>query len=207
MKGPPCLFILMTPPLSIGIDVNSPVKPVRQLFGTVFAIIILLVTAFMVFFHFCCLVNEKKMMTVFIQSIACTAASFYLYFFSRMLLCPEFISGSPDFKTFLAPLANLLMNFIRIFCVIRWQNIPLTIYNPQSDILTEIVLFLFVLLAYGQRDDMKSCCLCFKPWVIPTKTTALIEENDCQYPTVPFTYPGYNDNDKQVIYTSTATVL
>lgn len=183
----------MAPPLSIGIDVNSPVKPVRQLFGTIFAIAMLLLTVRSIVIHFLFILTESSTKTVAIQGIACTAASFYLFFFSRMLLCPKFISGSPSLQTFLAPLANLLINFLRIFCVIRWQNIPPGLYSPQSDILNEIVTFLMVLLAYGQRDDMKSCCLCFKPWII-SDAARKDEPQQYQYPTVPFTYPGYNDN-------------
>ena len=192
----------MTPPLSIGIDVNPHIKPVRQLFGTIFTIFLILCTLRVIFVHLFVTINVPYMNVAISRGIAAIGASFYLFFFIRMLQLPEFIAGNPKFKTFLAPLANLSLNFLRIFIGILYKNSPEAGYDPQSEFLGEILVFLAILLVYGQRDDMKHCCLCFKPWVsIPCDLTVdkfTDEAHASQYPTVPFTYPGYNNNTPKI---------
>ena len=186
----------MNPPLSIGVDIKQRDKPVRQLFGTIFAIAVLLLAVRNVFLHFWIMLTDPSTKTSIIQGIACIASSCYLFFFLKMLLCPDFISGIPQITTFWAPLSNLSLQLLRVILVSRMQDLPPEIYSPEMDFFQEVLIFLGVLLVYGQRDDLKNCFLCFKPWI---SINELVFENAeerfaPQYPTVPYTYPGYNTN-------------
>ena len=191
---PPAILITMTPP--IGTDDNPQVKPVRQLFGTVFTVFLLLFTLRSFLLHLYVAVTIGNTQLRIAHALITVAASFHLFFFVKALLSPEFISGTPNFKTFLAPAANFSIQLLKILIISLSKNFPEEDYSPQNDLLLESLIFLGILLAYGQRDDMKHCCLCFKPWIIPADRIIekSKEKSTPQYPTVPFTYPGYNNN-------------
>ena len=84
------------------------------------------------------------------------------------------------------------------------------INGHSEDLLSDILIELFVLLVcigiYGQDDAAESCFLCFKPWIYKKIQVELVyvqgplqivpshqqQQQPPSYPTVPFTYAGYN---------------
>ena len=121
------------------------------------------------------------------------AAAFYLYFFVKMIQVPEFLAGKPEMKKFWAPTVNFFIHLITDFCVGINAPVPKIVIDILS-----LLLFIACLTIYSQDDAKESCLLCFKPWVYKKVQVQLEEIVHIQaataYPTVPFTYPGYNYN-------------
>ena len=119
------------------------------------------------------------------------AAAFYFYFFVKMIQVPEFLAGKPEIKKFWAPIVNFFIHLITDFCVGINSPVPKNVIDLLS-----LLSFIACLTIYSQDDAKESCLLCFKPWVYKkVQLEEIVHVNaTTAYPTVPFTYPGYNYN-------------
>lgn len=193
-------------PITFPNTTNARFKLVSQCCGTAislfFAVFSLLTVAAEIY-----TAMEQKSISIRLQHFASAfAALFYLYFFVESVRVPEFLAGKPDMKRFLAPTANFLIHLITDFCMGVKGPDPKFLFDPLN-----LVLFLACLAIYSQEDAKESCLLCFKPWVykmnqvevvnvpIPTPIQLPSSVTAAAYPTVPFTYPGYNSQAQIII--------
>lgn len=121
------------------------------------------------------------------------AAAFYLYFFVKMVHVPEFLAGKPEIKRFWAPIANFSTHLITVFCVGITAPVPEITFDVLG-----LLSFVACLAIYSQDDAKESFLLCFKPWVYKKVQVEIVHVQattpitNSAYPTVSFTYPGYN---------------
>lgn len=149
-------------------------------------------------------INSTSAASIAVKSAAAITAALFLYFFIEMIRVPEFLAGKPDLKKFWAPAANLVMN---ISINIYLNSLGL-VYDLASDIFKELFIFAMCVGIYIQDDASESCCLSFKPWIYKKVQTEVIyvqaptpfnpNQGPPSYPTVPFTYPGYNAPQQNV---------
>lgn len=133
-----------------------------------------------------------------IKSASALSTALYFYFFVQMIRVPEFLAGKPKLNRFWAPAVN--------FCISLAVDVVVNLREPFQDLLNEIFLdtFIFILCLgiYSQDDASESCCLCFKPWIYKKTPMDLVYVQTSTplappaYPTVPFTYPGYNSQNQ-----------
>ena len=133
------------------------------------------------------------------------AASLYVYFFFESIRLPEYLAGSPGIKRLWAPILNFLIHFIADL-VMGMIKAPVPVW--RFDIFN-LLISLVVIVIYKQDDAKESCLLCFKPWIykrirleiihgqVPIQIPRLPQTPEVpKYPTVSFTYPGYNSEIK-----------
>lgn len=202
-----------TIPVTFPNVINVQFKLVSQCCGTAISLFFAVFSLFIVAVEIFMALEPNPISTRLSHWAYASAAALYFYFFIESIRVPDFLAGKPEIKRLWAPIANFLIHLITDFCMGLKEPVPLFSFD-----ILNLLIFLAVLAIYLQEDAKESCLLCFKPWVYkkvqvdvvnvqvpspmaPSKQTAVIGASSPPpaYPTVPFTYPGYNSQTNQHI--------
>lgn len=173
---------------------NIQLKLVNQCCGTALAVFFALFAFLVTTTEISGAIKSTSAAFITVKIAGAIAAILYLYFFIEMIRVPEFLAGKPDLKKFWAPAANLVIN---IAIDLYLNSIGLE-EDLVSEIIVELFMFAICIGIYIQDDASESCCLCLKPWIYKKVQIDVIYVqaptpiSPPSYPTVPFTYPGYN---------------
>lgn len=183
---------------------NSQLKLVNQYCGTAISVFFALFSCFLTVVHLSEALKSASAPFIVIKVTLAVASALHLYFFTEMIRLPEYLAGKPNLMKFWAPFANMVISLsIRLYlCGMG------LVEDPLWDIFMEILMLAVCIGIYSQDDASESCFLCFKPWIykkvqidviyVQAPTPIIPAQMPPSYPTVPFTYPGYNSPQQNI---------